>query len=214
MNFIVKILVWGDIIVNVTGVVLAGGRSTRMQSNKAFIEINGKRIIDNVLGKLTAELDEVIIVTNEPQEYVKYSNDKVRVVTDIIPGKGPLSGVHSGLIHTSNNIILTVACDMPFLNMDMAKYMIEVAGESDVVVPIIGNNMEPLFAVYQRKCLQVIERELKQGHLKISRVYELLDILYIQEETIKKFGDPNVLFYNVNNRDDLRKAQEMARRVI
>lgn len=197
----------------VSGVILAGGRSSRMRSNKAFAEINGQRMIESIMRKFVHEYDEVILVTNEPQAYTEYAG-RLRVVTDIIPGKGPLSGVHSGLSYSSCDCIMVAACDMPFLSLELGRYMVGLLDNKDAVVPRIGDYYQPLFAVYNRKCSDILESALLSGKYKISSVYEQLDIHYVEEQEIKRFGDPDILFYNVNNRHDLQKAEEMARRVI
>ena len=81
--------------VKASGIVLAGGRSSRMQINKAFAEVSGLKLIDNVLGKVSQVFDEVLLVTNDPENFYYYSNESVRIISDLIPGKGPLSGIHA-----------------------------------------------------------------------------------------------------------------------
>ncbi len=192
---------------NATGVILAGGNSSRMRANKAFLEVGGQRIIDNILDKLIRTFDEVVLVANDAELYGGFVKEKVRLVSDVYRGKGPLAGIHSGLYHARNDLVFMVPCDMPFLNMDLAQHMVGLVGEHHGVVPRIGDFFQPLCAAYSKRCLSVIEAEILLGHLKISGVYELLDIVYLEEDQIRRFGDPAVLFYNVNNRDDLQMAE-------
>ncbi len=203
----------GD-VVKASSIVLAGGRSSRMRTNKAFTEVSGQKLIENVLGKVSGTFDEVLLVTNDPGEYAVYSNEKIRIVTDIIPNKGPLSGIHTGLSKANNDLVLTVPCDMPFLSMELALYMIGKIGQRDGVAPRIGNFFQPLFAAYSKRCLPVIEKSLLTERLKASDILKLLDILFIDEKQIRKFGDPAVLFYNVNSRDDLKIAEGLVKKVI
>jgi len=128
-------------------------------------------------------------------------------VSDIMPGKGPLSGIHTGLSYAKHDHVFTVPCDMPFLSMDLALHMIDVIGTHHGVVPRIDGYFQPLCAAYSKTCLPIIENSLHKGHLKISGVYELLDILYLGEDVIRKFGDPDILFQNINSRDDLNMAE-------
>ena len=200
--------------VKASGIVLAGGRSTRMQVNKAFTEVGGLKLIDNVLGKVSEVFDEVILVTNDPESYFCYADESVRIVSDLIPGKGPLSGIHAGLYCARYDVTLAAACDMPFLNMDLAVHMIDMLGDHDGVVPRIGEYFLPLFAVYTRRCLPIIEESLLLDRLKLSDIYESLDILYVNEKEIRRFGDPAVIFYNINNREDLKHAEGLVKKVI
>ncbi|NLB18279.1 MAG: molybdenum cofactor guanylyltransferase [Syntrophomonadaceae bacterium] len=190
-----------------SSIVLAGGRSSRMRSNKAFIEVRGQRIIDNIIGKLSDTFDEIVLVTNDPDLYKEYAGGKIRLVSDILPGKGPLSGIHTGLSYAKHDRAFTVPCDMPFLSMDFALHMVNKIGTHHGVVPRIDGYFQPLCAAYSKSCLPIIESSLHKGHLKISGVYELLDILYLDEEEISKYGNPDVMFHNVNSRDDLRMAE-------
>lgn len=185
-----------------------------MRTNKAFAEVSGQKLIENILGKVTETFDEVVLVTNDPDAYSGYAKEKIRLVTDIIPNKGPLSGIHTGLFRASNDLVLTVPCDMPFLSMELGLHMIGMLEERDGVVPRIGSFFQPLFAAYSRRCLPVIEESLLSDRLKISAIYRLLDILYINENQIRRFGDPAVLFYNINNRDDLKNAERLMEKVI
>jgi molybdopterin-guanine dinucleotide biosynthesis protein A len=200
--------------VKASSIVLAGGRSSRMRTNKAFAEFKGQKLIENILDKVSRTFDEVILVTNDPENYFCYANEGVRIVSDLIPRKGPLSGIHTGLYCAINDMVLAVPCDMPFLSMDFAVHMVDMVGDRDGVVPRIGSFFQPLFAAYSKRCLPVIEESLLTDRLKISDIYKSLDILYLDESHIRRFGDPEVLFYNVNSRDDLKYAEGLVKKVI
>jgi molybdopterin-guanine dinucleotide biosynthesis protein A len=200
--------------VKASSIVLAGGRSSRMRTNKAFAEVSGQKLIENVLGKVSATFDEVILVTNEPENYYYYAKESVRIVTDIIPRKGPLSGVHTGLFCASHDLVLTVPCDMPFLNMELAVHMVDMVGDREGVVPRTGTYIHPLFAAYSKRCLPVVEESLLAGRLKIRDVCRMLDILYLDESEIRRFGDPAMILHNVNTRGDLKYAEGLIEKVI
>lgn len=196
----------------ISGVILSGGKSSRMEENKAFVKVGGKRIIDIIVERLSRYFDDIVIITNQPEIYQDLG---VKVASDVIPHQGPLSGLHAGLIHTDGDAIFAVACDMPFINMDLAFYMIDLLPGFHAVAPLVKGRFQPLFAVYGRSCLPIFEDCLLHGRLKVSRVYqEELNVKYISHEEVARFGDADVIFCNVNSPEKLRKAQEIAKRVI
>ncbi len=195
-----------------TGVILSGGMSSRMAENKAFTTVGGRRIIDIILDKMKDCFREILIVSNEPDLYEGLGT---KVVTDLIPGKGPLSGLHSGLVHARFPAILAVACDMPFIDVALGKWMLQMLPGYDVVAPLVNGRFQPLFAAYSKSCLAVFERCLQEEKLKISRIYEEeLKVRYVNEDQVSVFGSPEILFYNVNTREKLLRAQEIAKEVI
>lgn len=195
----------------VTGLILSGGKSSRMDENKAFVEIGGQRIVEIIIDRFSHHFNEIIIITNEPEQYRQLG---VKVETDIIPGRGPLSGLHAGLAYANGDVAFAVACDMPFIDMRLARYMLGLLPGYDVVAPRVGERFQPLFAAYSRSCLPIFEDCLQGGRLKVSRVYEEeLKVKYINEQEVSRFGNPEVIFCNVNCRENLIKARGIARRV-
>lgn len=197
-------------IQHTTGVILSGGRSSRMKENKALAEINGEKIIRIVAVKMMGAFKDTMLVTNRPAEYEDIVPLKIRRVMDIIPGKGPLSGIHASLRNTENPSVFAVACDMPFVSVDFAAYMCARAAGRDAVVPRMGDYFQPLCAVYTQRCLPVLEDALIHDRLKISRLFEELNIQYIEEEEIRRFGSPDVMFHNINAQEDLTAACRLA----
>src|SRR6266403_5362757 len=134
----------------VTGVIQAGGRSTRMGGRpKALIELGGCRIIERVLAALTAVVDDVLLVTNTPELYAFL---KLPMVADVYPDRGSLGGIYSGLKAASGEAAFTVACDMPFLHADVVRLVVERVGSGDVVIPRVGGQLETLHALYAPSC--------------------------------------------------------------
>lgn len=191
---------------NITGIILAGGNNYRMGVNKAFIEINGKRLIDNILSVYQKIFSEIIIVTNDPLCYLEF-NDTV-VVTDIYKRKGPLGGIYTGLFYASNDYSFVAACDMPFLNKDFILYMIEQSGRNDIIVPELSEGFQALHAVYSRRCLSTIKKMISSDKLKIIGLYKKMRLLKITEEKIKPFNKSGNIFINVNTPDDLKSYQK------
>lgn len=195
-----------------TGVILAGGKSSRMNfNNKAFLHIRGKRIIEIILSKFASFFDETIIISNEP---MLYEYLKIPVYKDIYPGLGPMSGIHAGLTYARNDAIFALACDMPFVNMQMVDYMLEKLDGYDAVVPRIDDFLHMTAAVYNKSCLPILTRNLQQGKLKMSLLFEELNAVAVEEEEIVSFGDKREMFHNINGEEDLLKAEKIAGRLL
>lgn len=188
-----------------TGVILAGGGSTRMGRNKAFIEIGGKRIIDRTVSIFQEIFDEVILVTNNPLDYLELN---VRIVTDLIPGKGSLGGIYTGLFFSSSPKAFFVGCDMPFIDRKVIEYFLSLADNADVVVQRTKDYWEPLHAVYSRKLIRNIERLLSIGELKIITAYRGMRIREVTPEEIASFDPDLHTFVNFNTPEELKKILE------
>ncbi len=190
-------------------IVLAGGESERLGIDKAFLRIGDRFLIEEIVEKMARIGDEVIIVTNSPH---KYGYLKTRLVGDIYPGKGALGGFYSGLRVACHDHGLVVACDMPFLDLRLLRYMILLSPGQDVVIPRIGGMTEPLHAIYSKECLQPIERLLSAGDLKILDFFPEVRVHYVEEQEIKLFDPQCLSFFNINTPADLEQARRLARR--
>jgi len=196
-------------ILTVSGIVLAGGQSSRLSTDKSFINVNGQPLIEHIVAKLTRLSDDVIIVTNSPDEY---DHLETRLVGDIYPGKGALGGIYSGLRAAANAYSLVVACDMPFLDLNLLRYMIILAREHDVVIPRIGGFTEPLHAIYSKNCLEPIDRLLARGGLKIIDFFSEVRVRYVEESEVDIFDPQHLSFFNVNTPNDLEEMKKLARK--
>jgi molybdopterin-guanine dinucleotide biosynthesis protein A len=191
----------------VSAIVLSGGRSTRMKSNKAFVEIGSQTFLDRIVFDLKQEFPEVILSTNEPHLYQRIN---ARTVQDVInPFGGPLSGIHAGLSAAKYFHAFVVACDMPFVNVKLAAFLADLAAGYDVVVPVVDGHYQPLYAVYSKACLPHIERNLAQEIYRIAAFYDKVKIRLVQEKEIEKLADKHKVFFNVNTLEDLAKAREI-----
>ncbi|NPV28619.1 MAG: molybdenum cofactor guanylyltransferase [Firmicutes bacterium] len=190
------------------GIILAGGKSSRFQGNKAFAELASQRLIDRIISVLKDVFPKLILVTNSPSEYQGLG---VEVVSDLISGRGPLSGIHTGLVVSPCDLNLVTACDMPFVNRALAAYLVGQARPADdAVVPLVGGYPEPLFAVYRKTCLPFIEASLQEGKYKVTSFYGSVRIRYVSEEELAPFGGARS-FFNINTREDLKKASRIVR---
>jgi molybdenum cofactor guanylyltransferase len=193
--------------VRVTGVIQAGGKSTRMGgAPKALMELGGRRIVERVVAAIEPVVDDLLVVTNTPELYRFLG---LPMVGDAFPDHGSLGGIYSGLAAAPGDAAFTVACDMPFLTRDVARLVVERAGEADVVVPRTGDQLETLHASYGRACLPHIEARLRAGRLKIVGFFDDVRVLEIPEGTVRRIADPAVVFMNVNTPDELARARAL-----
>ena len=184
----------------VTGIILAGGKNTRMGSNKAFLRLDEERLIDRTVRIYQDIFPEIILVTNEP---LLYLDQKIMIVTDLTRHKGPLMGIYTGLFFAFYEHIFITACDMPFLNRDFIEYMIEIRGGYDIVVPETAGGLEPLHAVYSRNCMGPIRRLLDTDRLKVTGFYKGLKKRIVDQDTQQKFDPQGKMFLNINKPADL-----------
>ena len=184
-------------------IILAGGKNARMGREKAYLRIGERTIIEEQSDALSRIFDEIIIVANS-QNYFK--NIDAKVVTDIIPDSGPLGGLYSGLAVSSNIHSFLIACDMPFINLELIDYMIKQIGENDIVIPLSSKGIETLFAVYSLNCLETIRRQIEFRNLKLLDILNFFKVRYISQEEVEKFDPKEFSFFNVNSQKDYEEA--------
>jgi molybdopterin-guanine dinucleotide biosynthesis protein A len=186
-----------------TGVILAGGKSLRMGRDKAFLELGGTAVIERVISALGGITERLIIVTDDPLKYAGYG---LETASDIYPGVGVLGGIHTGLSYMREDSGFFCACDMPFINPDLVKFIIEKRGRASAAVPRVGGELEPLFAVYSKNCLKPAEDAIKAGEKRIISFFDNIKVKEIPEAEIKSI-DPDLLsFMNLNTPEDLKRA--------
>ena len=194
----------------VTSIVLAGGKSLRVGSCKAMETICGQSLVKRAIERLKTISNQILIVTSQEQPDLPITRE-AEIVEDIYPGKGPLGGIYTGLLASELPYSIVVACDMPFLNVELLRYLIELSEGFDAVIPRLEEGkIEPLHAVYSRKCINTIRAELECDHLKISQALDILRVRYVEREEYHRF-DPQLLsFFNINSLADLKQAAAIA----
>lgn len=188
--------------VTLGGVILAGGESRRMGRPKALLPIGGTTLIEAVIARLREACPEILIVTNTPELYQHLG---VRLVPDALPGRQSLVGIFTGVLHTGGPTFVC-ACDMPFLNPALVRYLGSLAEGVDVVIPRHGGDYEPLHAVYTPACLEPIRRCIARrgrntGFLKDVRVRT------VEVEELRRFDPDLRSFVNVNTPEDYARVQ-------
>ena len=185
----------------VTGVIQAGGKSTRMGGRpKALMELGGRRIVERVVAAVATAVDGLLIVTNTPELYAFLG---LPMVGDVYPDGGSLGGIYAGLKAAPGDAAFTVACDMPFLHPDVVRLVVDRAGEGDVVIPRVGDQLETLHALYAKSCLPAIEERLVAGRLKIVGFFERVRVVEVPAAEVARYRDPAVVFMNVNTPEEL-----------
>jgi len=194
----------------VTSIILAGGRNLRLGSSKALEIIGGKSLIERVVERVKLVSNQTLIVISQGQLALPVTVE-AKVLVDLYPGKGPLGGIYTGLLASPSSHSVVVACDMPFLNIELLRYMIELSPGFDAVVPRLGEGrVEPLHAIYSKGCLDNMKTQLEHNHLQISHSLTMLRVRYIERAECQKF-DPQLLsFFNINSQSDLDQAITLA----
>lgn len=187
-------------IKNCSAAILAGGENTRMPVLKAFIEVEGQKIIERNLEIMKKSFREIFIVTNQPEEYV-YLN--MPLLGDIYNVRGPMTGVFTSLMNASNRWVFISACDMPFLNRDLIEYMASKIDNSDAVVPVKKGKTEPLFAFYSKRLLSSMEKSILSDKRSLKDFLNNKRVQYIKISEIKKIDPEAKSFINLNNPEDI-----------
>jgi molybdenum cofactor guanylyltransferase len=186
-----------------TGIILAGGKNTRMgRRNKALLEVGGMRLIDRTVRLFRSVFREVIIVAADPLDYL---DQQTVIVTDILPERGALGGIYTGLFYAADEYTFIGACDMPFMNRPFLEYMVSRADGYDIIVPAPPDGLQPLHAVYARRCLPAIRSLLDRNRLQIKELYAGKRLLEIPPEVLRTYDPEGRMFMNLNSPEDLLK---------
>jgi molybdenum cofactor guanylyltransferase len=192
-------------------IALAGGKSTRLGRNKLFELIDGKTMFDRVISKLALFESEIIVVTSKTEEIPRdFNYSKMNIVHDIFPGKGLLEGIYTGLVNSKTFYSLVVACDMPFLNYELLKYLVKRAEGFDLAAFNKGNKFEPLHAVYSRNCIFPLKRLIQSGDARIIELLKYIRFNNISQEVIDRIDPYHLSFINVNTEEELTIARKIA----
>ncbi len=185
----------------INGYIIAGGKSSRMGSDKGLILLHNKPIILHVIENLKQSVNELVIISNI-SEYQEFG---FPVIPDLIKEKGPAGGIHSALSQSTVNRNFIVSCDMPFINPHAINFMIENSVHDQITLPIRKNKIEPLFGVYTTDCLPKWGELIQQGNIKLQQMIRNFKLNIIEVEKIIEF-DKNT-FLNINTPSELILAQ-------
>lgn len=189
-----------------TGVILAGGENKRFDGqNKAFISVGGRRIIDRLLAVYRPLFDQVILVTNQPTDYMDVD---ALVVSDHYPVRSSLNGLHAGLFAAGHDHAFFTACDTPFVQASLVRRLLEaIDGRADIVIPVTTAGYEPMFAIYRKSCLPAMAWQLAHDRLKIQGLFRKVRVRTIDEADLRAVDPELISFFNINTPDALIEAE-------
>ncbi len=187
--------------------ILAGGQSRRMGRDKAFLPVGGRPVIEGVVQCVAPLSDDVLIIANRADAYRHLRH---RIVGDVYSGKGALGGIYTAIHASYYPHCLVVACDMPFLNSDLLRYLMTLTPGFDLVVPRIGEFPETMHAIYGKGCLEPIEQRLLADQLKIIGFFEDVRVRYVEREDVARFDPTFRSFLNINTPTDWEQVQQLA----
>ena len=190
---------------NPTGIILAGGKSSRMGQEKGLVELGGKRLIDIAIQNLSMVCDTILISSNGNS----FNDAGLQVIKDVEPGIGPMGGLYSALLHSKTNLNLVLSVDLPFVNEGLLKHLIESSKGYQAAVPWSGQeHYEPLCACYDLSILPFMEAHIKMGNYKLPDLFRLIKLIPLPIEPQLPFYH-ETLFMNINTKEDLIAAQKL-----
>jgi len=189
-----------------TGVILAGGLNTRFSgANKALMQIGGKQILDRIYAVFSNLFEEIILVTNDPVKYIGWD---LKIVTDIYPYRSSLTGIHAGIFYSTKSHSFITACDTPFLNKELIEAILcAVEPQIDIVIPETSTGLEPLCAVYSKRCQKPIENQIKKQEFKIDKFFNKVRVKKISDKELRTKDPKLKSFFNVNTPFSLEEAK-------
>ena len=197
------------IISGISGVLLAGGRSRRMGQDKRRLTVGGKPLFQRALSVFQELFPQIIVVVAEDSSVTEGLQHQV--VSDLIPGKGPMGGLYTGLSFSQNPYVFLAACDMPFLSPPLVLRLCENTKDSDVSMVQLRTGFQPMQGVYSKKCLSPLKDLIEKDQLQMQNLLDSsgLSINIVDQETIKDLDENFVSFINVNTPSDLEMANKL-----
>ena len=197
--------------IEVTGVLLAGGKSRRMGEDKRYLVVGGETLIERGLSVLRSIFQEVLVVIAQDSPPLGVD---ARVVRDLVPECGSLGGLYTGLMQAATPWIFVVACDMPFLDQAVIAQFTSRRAAADIVMAKLGTRLHPMHALYGKQCLPVLEQMVQARQLKIQDLvsYSSLRVQYVTELDLRTIDPAGHSFQNVNTPHDLEAARSLLAR--
>ena len=193
---------------SVSAILLAGGKSSRLGTDKAKVKLDGESVMIQAIAEKLSAVSDDIVVSSNGRRYDDITVP-VRWVADVKPGAGSLMGLYSGLLAVKHDYAIAVACDMPFINIELLKYMMSLPRDYDALLPRIGDKTEQLHSIYSKSCLPEMERFLESGRLKITAFLDEINVKFVPEDIINKYDPQHLAFFNVNTAEQLKEAQNI-----
>jgi molybdenum cofactor guanylyltransferase len=188
----------------ISAYILAGGKSSRMGSDKAFLELGGRTLLVRAL-ELAKSIAERVKIVGDPKRFAAFGS----VIGDVFPDRGPLGGIHAALADSETPLNLILGVDLPFLDTPLLNYLIKQAAASNVIVtvPRVGDYYQTLCAIYSKEFALVAERALEEGKNKIDLLFSKLSVRLVDEPELADAGFDATFFRNLNTPDDWGEAR-------
>ena len=194
----------------VSGIILAGGKSRRFGRDKAVEPLGGEALITRVIERLGQISEQTIVVVNDEE---RASNlplpESAKVAVDVYPDSGSLGGIFTGLSAADADWAVVVACDMPFISVGLFNYMLSLRDGYDAVVPRLVGRPEPTHSAYSKICLPHMESRLQARDLKIAGFFDAVQVRFVPEEDVTRLDPDHLSFFNVNTQEDLERATDV-----
>lgn len=180
-----------------------------MGKDKGLLPFGGVPMVAFILQQIEGLGAETLIVSNDPEAYRQFG---VRVAPDEIPGVGALGGLYSALRLARHERVLALACDMPFINLPLLSWMLELAPDFDAVVPRLGaEQCEPFRSIYAKACLPAIKKAIDAGERRATSFLPEVSVRYVAADEVQRFDPILLSFVNINTPEDLARAESLAR---
>jgi molybdenum cofactor guanylyltransferase len=187
----------------IVGCILAGGRSSRMGTDKSLLAFGGVSLIDRAVRVIREVFPTVVVASDRGNEYESL---RVPILPDIKKNCGPLGGIHAALVQTEADSLFVLACDMPFVSTELIRHIVDAASGANATVPTMNGRLQPLCGLYSRRCLPIIEQSLNNGIYKLQRVLEELEPTIVPLTPDLSFFASNLLD-NLNTPADVEQAR-------
>jgi molybdopterin-guanine dinucleotide biosynthesis protein A len=218
--FIISVV---DYLMQMTSIIVAGGHSRRMGTNKALLPLAGITAIEKLIRELEPLSQRILIAGGQISEYARFGKE---VIADQFPGSGPLAGLHAGLSASATEWNLVVACDMPFVHRGVfeaiAEHAVSIGSEDSIkadrgveaIIVKAGGRIQPLLAVYRRSVLPGLGMRLEEGRFRMTEWTDNLHAEYIDGAVLaREFGlTEEMLLFNMNYRADYEWAKSIVSR--
>lgn len=190
-----------------TGVILAGGKSARMGTNKAFIAVRGQRIIDRTAQLFNSLFRQVILVTNAPLEYASLD---LEIVSDLMKESSPLMGIYTGIFYSSFPYCFVAGCDMPLIAGRVVEHMASLCPHGDIIVPLLEDGYHPLHAIYAKRLMKPMEALMRAGKFKITDLFSQVRVREVTAHELKPLDPELRSCFNINTPQDLDRLNRMS----
>lgn len=191
-----------------TGVVLAGGRGKRLGLPKAFLKVNGQRVLDRILDQFTAIFSHSLVITGTYDILIERQD--VSTVKDIHPNLGPIGGLITALKHADTEWVFMTGCDYPYLRRQLVELIVRKAIQNpdfDIIIPFLNGYYQVLHAAYRKSIIPIVEKRIADGRYSIKSMLKFtpVRVLPVHEDEIKEVDPEMSSFININTAEEFKK---------